>query len=72
MKLNLHEIIAAKKRDVIEYLWSISTLKKSEGIKLNSQIYDEALVYIEDSMRFSTRQKFQGNKFWKDLHPMLQ
>ena len=56
----------------MEYLWTISTLKKMEGIKLSSKIYDRALLFVEDSMRFSTRQKFQNNKFWKDLHPILQ
>ena len=70
--MNLYEIIAAKQRDVMEYLWTISTLKKMEGIKLSSKIYDRALLFVEDSMRFSTRQKFQNNKFWKDLHPTLQ
>ena len=54
--MNLYDIIAAKKRDVIDYLWSISTSKIS--LKLNNKVYDEALIFIEDSMRFSTRQKF--------------
>ena len=67
--MNLYDIIASKKQDVIDYLWSISTSKL--GLKLNNKVYDEALVFIEDSMRFSTRQKFQNNKFWKDLHPNL-
>ena len=59
------------KQEVADYLFDISSLKSVDN-KFDGKTYDDSLVYIEDSIRFSTRQSFLKNKFWKLLHPKLK
>ena len=65
------EVVKGMKKEVADLMYDISSLSAVDNT-LEGKTYDDALIYIEDSIRFSTRQSFENNKFWRLLHPKLK
>ena len=53
-------------------LENLSNARKSDGIRLDNELWDATHDFLEDNLRYSTRIGFKNSPFWKILSPKLQ
>ena len=63
---NMDEIIKKAKEDTEEMLFRIDQLKSDE---IPPKIYDDSMVYMGTLVRFSIKESFGGNFFYRELRP---
>ena len=71
-KQSVDQLVLKKKADIMAYMYDISKFMHGKKTKIDGKIYDDALIYIEEGIRFSTISTFKSNKFSKLLHPKLK
>ena len=62
----IDDIVKAVSDDMEDALFRIDKIREGD---LPNQMYDEASVDIGVVYRFSIKESFKDNSFWKDLHP---
>ena len=59
-------MVMESRSDVQNYLYDISQLRERKKV-LEGEVYDDAALFIEETIRYSTRMSFKNFPFYKLL-----
>ena len=70
--ISVDSMVLKSRADVQNYLYDISQLRERKKV-LEGEIYDDAALFIEETIRYSTRLSFKYEfPFWKIMPPRIK
>ena len=70
--ISVDSMVIKSRADVQNYLYDISQLRERKKV-LEGEVYDDAAVFIEETIRYSTRLSFKKEfPFWKIMPPRIK